>query len=188
MMKLGVALCLLVGLVASAPLKAAEVEEPQDYRTDNYRAPTPATVNGEKGLSTEEAHALWSAGQAVFVDVLPHPPRPANLPPGTVFHEKIRTDIPHSIWLPDTGYGGLAPPTEAYLRHGLQQATQGHPDRPLVFYCLQQCWMSWNAAKRAMSLGYTHVFWYPDGTDGWAKAGFPLELRVPEPRDDAAPH
>jgi rhodanese-related sulfurtransferase len=44
--------------------------------------------------------------------------------------------------------------------------------------------MSWNAAKRAMSLGYSNVAWYPEGADGWAKAGHPLEPREPEPRAD----
>jgi rhodanese-related sulfurtransferase len=34
--------------------------------------------------------------------------------------------------------------------------------------------MSWNAAKRAVSWGYTDVLWYPDGTDGWQEAGLPL--------------
>jgi rhodanese-related sulfurtransferase len=39
--------------------------------------------------------------------------------------------------------------------------------------------MSWNAAKRAIGLGYRNVIWYPDGTDGWAAAGLPLERREP---------
>ena len=37
------------------------------------------------------------------------PPRPRNLPEGTLWHDKPRADIPGSIWLPDTGYGELAP-------------------------------------------------------------------------------
>jgi len=41
--------------------------------------------------------------------------------------------------------------------------------------------MSWNAAKRAIALGYT-VAWYPDGTDGWQDAGLPLSVAVPVPR------
>jgi PQQ-dependent catabolism-associated CXXCW motif protein len=50
-----------------------------------------------------------------------------------------------------------------------------------LFYCLRDCWMSWNAAKRAIALGYT-VAWYPDGTDGWQDAGLPLSAAVPAPR------
>ena len=38
--------------------------------------------------------------------------------------------------------------------------------------------MSWNAAKRALALGYAHVAWYPEGADGWAAAGLPLEKRT----------
>ena len=50
--------------------------------------------------------------------------------------------------------------------------------RLLVFYCLANCWMSWNAAKRALSLGYPNVAWYRDGTDGWLAASLPLEDAV----------
>jgi rhodanese-related sulfurtransferase len=42
--------------------------------------------------------------------------------------------------------------------------------------------MSWNAAKRAMTLGYTDVAWYRDGTDGWTAKGFPTEERQPATR------
>jgi PQQ-dependent catabolism-associated CXXCW motif protein len=48
-----------------------------------------------------------------------------------------------------------------------------------VVYCLKDCWMSWNAAKRALAMGYTNVAWYPDGTDGWASADLPLEQATP---------
>jgi rhodanese-related sulfurtransferase len=41
--------------------------------------------------------------------------------------------------------------------------------------------MSWNAAKRALSYGYTHVFWYPQGTDGWRTQGYPTAELQPEP-------
>jgi PQQ-dependent catabolism-associated CXXCW motif protein len=63
----------------------------------------------------------------------------------------------------------------------LAQATAGDPARPLVFFCQRACWMSWNAAKRALSLGYTRVNWYPDGTDGWSEAGLPLARIEPAP-------
>jgi rhodanese-related sulfurtransferase len=33
-----------------------------------------------------------------------------------------------------------------------------------------------------LTLGYSNVSWYPEGTDGWAAAGHPLEERQPEPR------
>ncbi|MEJ2378963.1 MAG: rhodanese-like domain-containing protein, partial [Pseudolabrys sp.] len=125
--------------------------------------------------------ALWQRGHAAFVDVLPRPPKP-KLPPGTLWLEHPRRDIPGSIWLPDTGYGALALPTQAYLRDGLVKATGGDRAKPLVIYCLRDCWMSWNAARRALAMGYAHVIWYPDGTDGWSEAGLPLAETKPESR------
>jgi len=175
----------LVGgaVLFAAYATAAPVPEPPSYRMSEYRGPTPATVDGRKGLTTAEAHALWASGKAAFVDVLPRAPKPANLLPGTIWRDKPHSDIPHSIWLPDTGYGALPPETEAYFRRGLELASGGKKDATLVIYCLRNCWMSWNAAKRAKSMGYSQVFWYPEGADGWAEAGYPTELREPEKRD-----
>jgi PQQ-dependent catabolism-associated CXXCW motif protein len=51
-----------------------------------------------------------------------------------------------------------------------------------VIYCLRDCWMSWNAAKRALAMGYSNVVWYPEGTDGWEEWGLPLQEIQPEPR------
>ena len=165
---------------------AAPAPEPSGYRMDDYRAPTPATLRGAVVLSTAEARADWEKHDAVFIDVLPQPPRPAGLPASTIWRPKPRSDIPGSLWLPDTGYGALAPVMEDYFEHGLEQATGGKRDRLIVFYCLQNCWMSWNAAKRALTLGYTRVGWYPEGTDGWAADGLPLELRTPVTRPQAS--
>jgi PQQ-dependent catabolism-associated CXXCW motif protein len=158
--------------------------EPGAYRRDDYRAPTPETLHGARVVTTPEAAAIWRRGDAAFVDVLPRPPKPANLPPGTIWRDKPRLDIPRSLWLPDTGYGALAPAMETYLRRGLAEATGGDRAKALVIYCLRSCWMSWNAARRAIAIGYTNVIWYPDGTDGWASAGLPLAPATPEPRPD----
>jgi PQQ-dependent catabolism-associated CXXCW motif protein len=156
--------------------------EPEGYRTDNYRAPVPVTLAGARVLATGEAEAIWRAGAGVFIDVLPHAPKPQNLPAGTIWREKPRLNIPGSIWLPDTGYGTLAAATEDYLRHGLARATGGESATLLVIYCLTDCWRSWNAAKRALSYGYRNVAWYPEGTDGWQRADLPVAESQPQPR------
>ncbi|WP_213771667.1 PQQ-dependent catabolism-associated CXXCW motif protein [Bradyrhizobium sp. dw_78] len=179
------AICLVFAMiVSSAGLRAADVLEPENYRLEDYRAPTPATLRGARVITTEEAERLWRSRSASFVDVWPRPPRPRNLPEGTLWHDKPRSDIPGSIWLPDTGYGELAPAMADYFSKGLGNATGGDRARLLVLYCLADCWMSWNAAKRALSLGYPNVAWYPGGTDGWFAAGLPLQSATPEPRPD----
>jgi PQQ-dependent catabolism-associated CXXCW motif protein len=170
------ALLFAVVLIAAAPA------EPSGYRMDDYNTPAPDTLHGAIVVNTEQALELWRAHQAVFIDVLPRPPKPAGLPASTIWHPKPRADIPGSIWLPDTGYGALAPVMQTYFEQGLQKATDGDPARPIVLYCKSDCWMSWNAAKRALALGYPHVVWYPEGTDGWSARDLPTEARNPLPR------
>ncbi|MFQ6182539.1 PQQ-dependent catabolism-associated CXXCW motif protein [Sinorhizobium meliloti] len=168
-------------LLLFAAFPAAAAEEPAGYRESEYRAEVPATLSGATVVSTEAAHALWKTGQVAFIDVLPQPPKPANLPEGTVWNEKPRLSIPSALWLPNVGYGRLADVMHAYFRAGLEKATDGDKSRPVLFFCLDGCWMSWNAGKRALEYGYTHVFWYPQGTDGWTAAGYPTERIEPEP-------
>lgn len=159
----------------------AQVPEPEGYRMDDYRAPTPQTVPGGTMLSTDAARKLWESGAAVWIDVLPAPRRPENLPASTLWMPLPHRDIPGSIWLPDIGRGALSAELEGYFRHHLEAAAAGRKDAAIVFYCLADCWMSWNAAKRAASWGYTRVYWYPDGTDGWEAAKLPMKETEPTP-------
>ncbi|MGR3546856.1 MAG: PQQ-dependent catabolism-associated CXXCW motif protein [Roseovarius sp.] len=165
-----VALMLLAG-----PVAAQGVAEPNGYRGEPYRAPVPATLAGAVVVDASAAHDLWQGGKVAFVDVLPRPPKPANLPAGTLWRDKPRLSIPGAIWLPNTGYERIAPETETYLREGLAEVTGGDPNHPVLFFCLADCWMSWNAAKRALEMGYSEVYWFPEGTDGWDFEDYPLE-------------
>jgi PQQ-dependent catabolism-associated CXXCW motif protein len=173
---------LLLALPAAA---AGPVPEPPGYRMEHYRAPVPATLAGATVVSTEQAEALWREGRAVFIDVLPRAPKP-DLPEGTLWREPPHFDIPGSVWLADVGFGALAPEMADFYRDGLERLTGGEKSRPLVIYCRAECWMSWNAAKRAVEWGYSGVRWYPEGVEGWEAAGLPLEARTPEPRPDLA--
>ncbi|WP_128927007.1 PQQ-dependent catabolism-associated CXXCW motif protein [Bradyrhizobium guangxiense] len=176
----------LVAAAFAVPAFAQQQEpfEPEGYRTDNYRAPVPATLAGARVLATSEAEAIWRARSGAFVDVLPRPPKPKNLPGGTVWRDAPRRNIPGSVWLPDTGYGSLPPAMEDYFQRGLARVSGGDKAALLVIYCLADCWMSWNAAKRALAYGYSNVAWYPDGTDGWERARLPTDAAEPEPRPE----
>lgn len=172
----GLALLLWLPLAAGAQ----PVPEPEDYRMDHYRAPVPATLSGAAVVGPKAAYALWLGGETVFIDVMPQAPRPANLPEGTLWRDKPRYSIPGSIWLPNVGYGALAEITEQYFRDGLARATGGEKTHPILLFCLEDCWMSWNAAKRALDWGYTAVHWLPEGSDGWVLWDYPLERITPE--------
>lgn len=173
-------LALLIILSAAIPAWPG-VPEPKTYRMDEYRSPVPETLDGAKTIDIEEAERLWRGNSAIFVDVLPRPPKP-KLPEGTVYRPKPHDSIPGAIWLADAGYGALAPEMEDYFRRGLENATGGDRTKTLVIFCLSNCWMSWNAAKRAVSWGYSNILWFPGGADRWSDAGLPLKHIEPLPR------
>jgi len=159
----------------------ATVPEPDGYRMEAFRAPVPATLAGATVDTTESVKALIDGGEVVLIDVLPRPPRPAALPEDTIWRPKSRHNIPGTVWLANTGFGALSEEAEHYFRSNLERLTGGDKSRALVIYCQADCWMSWNAAKRAVGYGYSNVHWYPDGTDGWTAAGLPVEKSEPLP-------
>jgi PQQ-dependent catabolism-associated CXXCW motif protein len=172
----------LAALLLSAGVAFAAPDEPAGYRMDDFRSPVPASLTGARVVDSGQAEALWRRGDVVFVDVLPRAPKPENLPDTVIWRDKPRDSIPGAIWLPNVGYGAIAPQTDAYFRDNLAAATDGDATRPVLFFCLEDCWMSWNAAKRAIEeYGYAEVYWYPDGTDGWAFEGLPTERLDPLP-------
>ena len=110
---------------------------------------------------------------------MPQAPKPANLPEGTIWRDKPRDDIPGSVWLANVGYGAINAETGLFPRRAGSRTAPRTRRQPILFYCMTNCWMSWNAAKRAIEWGYPAVFWYPSGADGWAQSGLPLEDRRP---------
>lgn len=181
---------LLAAIVVAAVLPAApalsaerEVAEPAGYRLSDYRAPTPPVLTGAVTVDTAAARKLVETQAAIPVYVLkldrstlPGRPWLSGVPP---------RQIPGGVWLPNVGLGEPGPEYQEYLRRSLERMTGGRSDRGVMFYCLADCWMSWNAAKRALSLGYRPVYWYRDGMDGWTEAGMPSEPVPPLPIDAA---
>jgi PQQ-dependent catabolism-associated CXXCW motif protein len=153
---------------------AEPAAEPSDYRMEDFRSPVPLTLKGARVLTSDEAADLWNKSGGIFVDVYPQAPKPPNLPAGTFWRDPSHRSIEGASWLPNVGYGALSPEADAYFRSGLDRLSKGARDAPLVFFCLKNCWMSWNAAKRAREYGYTNVMWFRDGTDGWQELGYPL--------------
>ena len=157
-------------------------EEPSGYRMSEYRAPVPCTLAGATVVTTEALRLKIEHDRPLLVDVLPSPRRPEGLPKGTPWLPPVRRSIPGTVWLPNTGFGELPIEEETYLRANLERLTGGDRSHPLVIYCLADCWMSWNAARRVVEWGYRSVIWYPDGTDGWGAAGLPLAESSPVAR------
>lgn len=157
----------------------ADVPEPEGYKLEDYDSQVPETLTGASRVTAVDVLAFSSAGEAVIIDVIPEHRRPDILPKGQVWFPVNHKGIPGALWLPDTGYGVLSEVTEQYFKKHLTQATSGNFDTRLVFYCRLNCWMSWNAAKRAMSYGYSQVYWFADGVDDWFFEGYEFAILKP---------
>lgn len=175
---LALALCLAAGLAAGGKAQDAPAE-PSGYRSDAYRAPVPATLQGARVVDTQAAELLWREKGAIFIDVLPRAVKPDNLPANVIWREPPHKSIPGAVWLANFGYGVVPEPLLQAFRARLELLTNGDRSRALLFFCLKDCWMSWNAAKRAVSWGYRNVIWFPDGIDGWSDALLPLDEVAP---------
>lgn len=179
----GIAMLKYLCLLLLLSQYAAAIDIPKDYRQEHYRAPTPDSVDGAKTINTQELQTLLAkTPPPILIDVLAITRRPESEElDSTWLLTKPRYNLPHSIWLPNVGYGTLDAEMEAYFRDNLAKATAQNKQRPLVFYCIADCWMSWNACKRAASWGYQQIYWYKEGTDGWEQAGLPTENSIPIP-------
>jgi PQQ-dependent catabolism-associated CXXCW motif protein len=145
----------------------ADFDATTGFRIARYRTPVPDKVPGGRVITAAEVADLVQSQQAILLDVMPSDGAGLDAVTGEWHMAKQRLDIPGSIWLPDVGRGNLTPSLDAYFRDNLAKLTSGNVSRPVIVYCQADCWMSWNAVKRASGYGYTALYWYPEGSDGW---------------------
>ena len=157
----------------------AQIEQPDGYRMELYDGNVPDGLDGASAITALEVKRLQESAGAVVIDVIPQQRLPNFLPENQIWIPVEHKGVPGAIWLPDTGYGALSDITEKYFKHHLDIASNGNKDHPLVFYCRADCWMSWNAAKRALTYGYTNVHWFYDGIDDWFFESFDFEVLTP---------
>lgn len=177
----------VLALVAGPACAQTYAPEPDGFWMGEMGGPVPATIAGGKVIGTAELRELVDAGGAVLVDVAPTPHRPEGLAESSLWLPPPRRSLPGSVWLADVGRGALEPALDAWYRDRLAALTGGDRARPVVVFCHPQCWASWNAARRAILYGYSQVYWYPDGVDGWQLADLPTEIVEPEPQPELEP-
>ncbi len=124
--------------------------------------PTPASIPGGQLITTKGLVALVQGKQAPYLlfDVLGSP----EMLPGAI--PAVGAAQP----------GSFDDAVQRSFGAYLEQTTRGDKRMPMVFYCQStQCWMSYNAALRAIKLGYSNVLWYRGGVESWKAAGQPLQ-------------
>lgn len=185
---------LLVCLAPAVPVHAESFRDIQQRRPDLFhqqsglriarqRAPIPDDIPPPaERIDAGKAAKLLAEG-AIALDVFGALQSRYDELDGTWLVGKERLSLPGAIWLPETGRGTLAPDIHAYLKNNLDRLTQGDKDRPLVVFCVSDCWMSWNASQHMAGLGYRSIHWFALGTDGWLEDGGALVPVDPVPVD-----
>lgn len=170
------ALLMALGL-ATSYAEQSPLFNQDGYRSTLYRSPTPTSHEHAQTINPSELLALQKNNpQLLLVDVYRN-----TWLRGQFTLPEEHANLPNSLWLANCGDGSLSDEWMAYCQQNLKQATSDNKAYPIVFYCRSDCWLGWNAAKRAHALGYTNLYWLRDGIDGWEQADLPLEPAQPVP-------
>lgn len=158
----------------------ADFDAASGYRISRYRSPVPADVPGGTRVGVDEVDQLVKERSAILLDVMPSEGAGLIAETGQ-WATKRHDNIPGSVWLPDVGRGQLDVRLQHYLQDHLTRLTGGDKARALIVYCQSDCWMGWNAVQRIARLGYSQIYWYPDGVDGWRDWDRTFAPAVPVP-------
>jgi PQQ-dependent catabolism-associated CXXCW motif protein len=179
------------GTAAENARRPGDAGESQDFGvkpisqlrpTEQLHGPTPTTIPGGKIVGTQQL-AQWMQGQQ-------------GQQGRVMLLHAIASDahLPNAIpAVPASQGGAFDDQVQRDFGEYLKKATGGDRSRLLVTYCQGiQCWGSYNAALRAIHMGYTNVHWYRGGMEAWHRAGLPLlnasaQNGSPSPREASAP-
>ena len=148
----------------------SEARELQDFgvpaqdglHAGQMHGPTPNRIPGGAVITTGALRALLQErnSQALVFDVL-----------GA---EEMLPNALQAAWASQPG--SYNDQVQQQFAQALSAQLRGQTNTPLIFYCAStQCWMSYNAALRAIRAGYTQVFWYRGGLEAWKAAGMPTQ-------------
>jgi PQQ-dependent catabolism-associated CXXCW motif protein len=170
----------MLALATAASAQDAElpVFNAAGYRIAHYRGPIAAPPDGVTRIAPRDAAKLRPDRDALLIDVLPAEGGHKEAD-GRWRIAVARPTIPGAHWFPEAGRGEPDPAIATGFVKGIARLTHGNRRTVLIVFCLSDCWMSWNAAKRLHSLGYRDVRWLAEGTDGWRDLGLPLQDAVP---------
>jgi PQQ-dependent catabolism-associated CXXCW motif protein len=136
---------------------------PQPFLQFNVSNPTPTAIPGGRIVTTEQLREAILGGRRQFLLL-------------DAWYDFNHQSLPGALHLPYSGSpGDFNDMVQAQLWQQLYQLTGGNPGYPLVFFCAGSgCWESYNAALRAIYMGYSNVYWYRGGVASWRAANLPL--------------
>ena len=134
--------------------------------TGNFHSPTPNSIPGGRVITTQQFKSMIMQGSPVLIlDVLGE-------------YEHIPGAVDATL---AANSGSFSDNIQQMFRQYLMQATNNNKQAAIVLYCQSShCWMSYNAALRAIHLGYSNVFWYRGGIEAWKRNGLTVQTNYPQ--------
>ncbi len=130
--------------------------------SQQLHGPTPTSIPGGKVIATRQLSEMLQRGQDNVL-LLHAYGAPEHLPGAQAV-------------APASQGGRFDDQVQREFGQYLRQASGGDTSRMLVVYCAgPQCWGSYNAALRAIHMGFRNVYWYRGGIEAWGQAGLPLQ-------------
>jgi PQQ-dependent catabolism-associated CXXCW motif protein len=143
-----------------------KVPATSELRRVGYHSPTPLAIPGGRVVTTGELKAL-----------LEQNPRPYLI---DVLGGGIHRTLAGAFWMIGAGDGEMNREEEALFAKAISAFAGGDKGRGMVFFCIDsECWLSYNAALRAIKLGYTNVMWYRGGIASWRIGDGPMAQSDP---------
>lgn len=132
---------------------------PQSTLQFNVGTHTPTSIPGARVITTEEL--IRVSRSAVLIDA---------------WNDRSHATLPGAIRMWAAGASGsFNDQVQSGLGAALAMRTNHNFQQPLVFFCAGvNCWESYNAALRAVQMGYRQVYWYRGGVAAWQAAGLTL--------------
>ena len=155
------------------------VPEPQSLYMGAMHGYTPNTIKGGAVVDTAALAGMIESAHPLLLDVAEKDRKPPSMGAGMVWAPTHRT-IPGAVFLQGGGNGTDDKAYADAFKIRAAALTGGDLAKPIVTFCHPDCWGSYNAARRLVGLGYTHVLWYRDGVEGW-QAGHDTKGVKPDP-------
>lgn len=143
-------------------LKDYGVQATRQLHSGSFHGPTPTSIPGGRVITTNQLQSMVMNGQnnTLIFDVLDG-------------QQYLPGAIPASQ---GAAPGNFSDQTQQRMGQFLSQVTRSNKQMAMVFYCQNSyCWMSYNAALRAINMGYQNVYWYRGGIEAWQQQGLSVQ-------------
>ncbi|MGO9134744.1 MAG: rhodanese-like domain-containing protein [Methylovirgula sp.] len=140
---------------------------PTDALSNKLNGPTPRTIPGGNAITTQDLYHMLANGK------LPGTDRKVSILLIDVDSEPHARTIPSSLRWPYAGAGGTFDAKDKVQRQlfdDLSKAVTSSNTAIIFFSRDSKSWEGYNAALRALQMGYSNVYWYRGGLAAWQAA------------------